>query len=237
MSSSRTRHRPHRGDETSNPLVSGDTGTTAGPQGGAKPGPSESGDLQSRQYGVPQADLPGGLNHLVNPQTRPAQTVDKGERPGDYHKYHGVPPTEPDGYVTPPEGIGKAPRPAPVHKSEYDEAVPVRVIEGGRINSLRTSTHDSVLAPVQGSDPVRLCNQDENRIELHLLNEDASTNCRIGSRSELIENRGSMLPAVTNSYLKLLTQSELWVNTVSTTLTAKVSVIQVTQVPATVIGE
>lgn len=231
-----TRHRPRRGsDHGANVLVSGDTNRE--PQGGAKPGASESGDLEAREYGVPQADLPGGLNHLVNPQTHPAPPVDKGERPADAHKYHGVPPQDDGEYVTPPRTVDKPPKPEKVPR--WKEAVPVYQVEGpdGSGARVRVSTHDSILAPVQGHDPARLCNQDENRVELHLLNEDASTNCRVGTYAELAEGRGSMLPAVTNSYLKLLTQSELWVTTVSATLTARVSVIQVTEVPASLMGD
>src|SRR5229473_836208 len=103
--------RPRRGRPGPNVLVEGDTGPRE-PQGGARPGARESGDLKSREFGVPQADLPGGVVHVVNPETRQAKTAAKAERPADYHKYHGV-PSDDGQYETPPDesDLRKPPKP------------------------------------------------------------------------------------------------------------------------------
>lgn len=222
--------RPRRGSTGPNVLVSGDTGPRQ-PQGGARVREffRESGDLAAREFGVPQADLPGGINHVVNPETHPTEPPGVYERPADYHKYHGV--ESDDGfYETPPTGTGRAPRPAPLPKT--DDAVPVYIVEtGGKDKVRREASHDSIL--VSGStDPVRLCNRDDQRVELHLLNEDATNNVRIGTRSELAESRGAMLPAVTNSYLKIPDQGELWAIPAVAGTIAKVSVIAITEVRA-----
>ena len=203
-----SRHRPRRGpnpdpDSDRNVLIEGDTGIFGGPQGGAEPGASESGDLHARQFGVPQADVPGGLNHLINTQTKPAPTVDKGERPADYHKYHGVPPTEPGQYVTPPKDVGKAPRPAPVRKSEFDEAVPVRIIEGERVKSIRILvTEGPVAIPAGTVDPIRVAERDPNRSKFWICNETtpsaagaATPGVRIGDFETTADLRGLLIPA------------------------------------------
>jgi hypothetical protein len=229
------RRRPRRGQPGPDVLVDGGTGAYAGAQGGArklKEAWRESGDLESREFGVPEADLPGGIRHVVNPETVQAKTVAPPERPADYHKYHGVPSD--DGlYETPDPEITRAARPAPVPK--LHDAVPVFIVEGldGRVR--REVACDSVL--VSGTalgavDPVRLCGRDENRVDIRLLNEDAANNLRIGSYSELAEGRGSMLPAVTNTYTTLTTQDELFALPAVAGTTAKVSLIITTEVPA-----
>ncbi len=222
--------RPRRGPNGPNVLVEGDTGPRQ-PQGGARVRDlfRESGNLLSREYGVPQADLPGGQTHVVNPETHPHRPPGVPERPADYHKYHGV-PSDDGPYETPDPSVGRAPRPAPL--PETHDAVPVYVVEGpGGGKVTRSTGCDSISVDPLGSDPTRLLNRDAQRVKVHLLNEDSSTNVRVGSRSELAEGRGAMLPAVTNSYLRLDTQDELWAVTVSATLSARVSVIIETEVP------
>ena len=196
-----TRHRPRRGP---NVIVEGDTGIFGGPQGGAKPGASESGDLQSREFGVPQADIPGGLKHLVNPQTRPAPTVDKGERPADYHKYHGVEPTEPGQYVTPPKDIGKLPKPEPIPKSEYADAVPVRIVER-RLKTIRALVTEGPITLAAGTtDPFRLADRDPDRVKFWICNEATASGAgaagpgvRIGDFETCADLRGLLIPAAT----------------------------------------
>lgn len=226
------KNRPRRGQPGPDILVTGDTGEYH-PQGGARTGPDayrESGDLDAREFGVPQADLPGGVLHVVNPETHPARTAPRPERPADYHKYHGVPSDDGQYEPTPGETTLATPPPDPVPKPH--DAVPVYIVEtSGKDRVIRASAHDSIL--VSGStDPVRLCNQDPQRIWVHLLNEDAANNVRIGSRSELAEGRGSMLPAVTNSYQRLPIQTELWAIPAVAGTTAKISVILITEIPA-----
>jgi hypothetical protein len=220
--------RPRRGSG-GNVLVTGDTGRQA--QGGAKPGASESGDLQSREFGVPQADLPGGLAHLVNPETRPAGVARKPERPADYHKYHGVPPHDDGRYETPPDATEeKPPKAAPEPK--FDDAVPVYIMERATGRPVRRDTAmDSInVAGSAAGEPTRLCNYDPQRVEIKLLNEDAANNVRFGARADVIEGKGAMLPAVTNTYLTLQTQGELFAQSLAATA-VKVSVIITTEVP------
>jgi len=229
-----TRHRPRRGEPGPNVLVEGDSGEYAGAQGGArrlKDAFRESGDLESREFGVPEADLPGGIRHFVNAETEVAPTAAPPERPADYHKYHGV-PSDNGLYETPDPELGKAARPRPLPK--ISDAVPVYIVESAEGNVRRETAMDSVL--VSGTalgaiDPVRLCNRDENRVELRLLNEDAANNLRIGSYTELAEGRGAMLPAVTNTYTALPTQDELFAIPAVAGTTAKVSIITITEVP------
>jgi len=224
----RTRHRPQRGSSGGNPLVTGDTGSYAGPQGGADPGPHISGDLQSREFGVPQADIPGGQNHLVNPQAKPAETARKPLRPADYHKYHGVPPIDDGEYETPPDDVTSQGKPAAEPKEPVD-AVPVRIVQD-HPNTYRDLFADSIsVAASTSAEPTRLCNYDPDRYEVWLLNEDSTNNARIGSRADLIEGHGAMLPAVTNSYMKLKTQGELFAQSLASAA-VKVSVIIITSV-------
>lgn len=222
--------RPKRGHPGPNVLVEGDTGPRQ-PQGGARVREvfRESGDLESREFGVPQADVPGGKTHVVNPETHAERPPGVFERPADYHKYHGV--ESDDGpYELPDPSIG--PSQHQVSPAHLHDAVPVYIVEtADKGTTRRGMTADSILVTTLGSDPTRLLNRDERRTRALLLNEDASTNVRIGTRSELAENRGAMLPAVTNTYMRLETQDELWAATVSATLTARVSVIIETEVP------
>jgi len=99
-----------------------------------------------------------------------------------------------------------------------------------RIDAIRELRRDLHMRPFEADRRVYLI------FSAHLLNEDASTNCRFGTRDELAMGRGAMLPAVTNSYLRIRTQGELWITTVSATLTARVSVVIITEVPASETG-
>lgn len=204
--SSRTRHRPQRGDDNAKVFVSGDTGIFGGPQGGAEPGATESGDLDARQYGVPQADIPGGVRHLVNPETHPAATVDKGVRPTDYHKHHGVPPTEGGEYVTPDPTVGPPIPSAQPYKSIWHEAVPVRVVEGRDANGrplIRTLYSEGpVVIAAATVDPIRLADRDFHRTKLWICNEttpnpagSTGPGIRIGDYETCADNRGLLLPA------------------------------------------
>jgi hypothetical protein len=228
--------RPKRGD--GGPLVEGDTGAYAGPQGGAMPGASESGDLHAREFGTPQADLPGGKPHLVNQQAKPAKTPDKGERPADYHKYHGV--ESDDGqYVTPPtEPVTGHPKAEPLPK--ISDAVPVYIVEhSDKETTYRDAEPVNINVNPNTKEPTRICNLNPKRTELLLLNEDSATDIRIGKLDELQVSsaqgtgpagNGALIWHGTNSYTRLRTQGELWAITTSTA-SARLSVIEVTEVP------
>ena len=232
-----TRKRPRRGPAGGSVLIGGDTGIAGGPQGGAHPGPSESGDLQSREYGVPEADIPGGLVHLVNTETKPAATPDKAERPADYHKYHGV-PSDDGQYETPPAGAGdKAPRPAAEPK--LSDAVPVYMVQAeGKEKVIRDAEPVNINVRAAGLEPSRICNKNPDRVEIMLLNEDSTSDIRIGKLRELQSTsaqgsgpagNGALIWHGTNSYTTIKTQGELFAISQSSS-SARLSVIEVTEV-------
>lgn len=198
--------RPRRGPAGPNVLVEGgDIGIAAGPQGGAEDGATESGNLESREFGVPQADIPGGLKHLVNPETVPAATVEVIPRPADYHKEHGVEPDDWEGYQVPgDESIPerwKRPPPEPV----WHDAVPVYVTDGpGKADRiLALITEGPVTYPsTTGQDPVRIAVRDQHRRKFWIVNETtpsgagaATPGVRIGDWETTADGRGLLIPA------------------------------------------
>jgi hypothetical protein len=186
--------RPRRGP-SGNVIVTGDTGPRQ-PQGGAKPGASESGDLQAREFGVPQADLPGGVKHLVNPESPPERTTDKPRRPADYHKYHGVPSDDGQYAVTP--GVEKDRPPKPVPEPKFNEAVPVYIVEGQNqknpIRRLITEGPQTIAANTV--DPVRIAARDPHRVKLWICNENSTfaNLVRIGDWATTADGRGLAIP-------------------------------------------
>lgn len=218
--------KPRRGPAGRNVLITGDTGTTAGGLGGARPGPSEAGSLKSREYGVPQADIPGGVRHAVNPEARPASTEDKALRPADYHKYHGVPPIDDGEYRTPPTGVGKAPRPEP--EPRETDAVPVYMLEApGSKRKIRTMTTIGPLTiPANDAVPRRVCDRDPNRVTLFIMNENGTraTNLRVGLREDCDQGNGYFLGGASGSGFEIKgVQDEIYVwndNTSSLTWSA-----------------
>ena len=235
------RHRPHRG-KAGPEIELGDPFGQYEKQGGDAPGPSESGDLQSREFGVPQADIPGGLNHLVNTQTKPEKTVHKGQQPADYHKAHGVPPQDLEGYTFPQQADTierDKSKPAPL--PTYHEAVPVYEVEGPEAERFLIKTymfnlrvHASTSAEV-----TRICDRDPRRKSLKVLNEDSTVDIRISANEEELQTAsaqgtgaagsGGLIWHGTNSYTEIDTQEELWAITTSGA-TASLSVIIVTEV-------
>lgn len=201
-----SRKRPRRGQPGPDVLVSGDSGEYAGPQGGArkiKEAFRESGDLDSREFGVPEADLPGGIRHLVNPETRQERTAAPPERPADYHKYHGV---ESDNglYDVPDPEISKAARPVPLPK--VSDAVPVYLTErpdGGR--SIRSLFTEGPVVFASGTvDPVRIADRDPDRVTFWICNETTASGSgasgpgvRIGDWETTSDGRGLLIPADT----------------------------------------
>lgn len=166
MSKSR---RPRRGPS---PLVSGGPGEYH-PQGGAGLQVLHEGaDLQAREFGVPEADVPGGKTHLVNPQAVPETPAPRPERPADSHKYHGVKPLDNGGYDTPPDATEeRAPRPAP--EPHLSDAVPVFITEGpGSERKIRRLITEGPVTLAAGTtDPVRLADRDPDRVKLWVCNE------------------------------------------------------------------
>ena len=203
----RAKNRPRRGSPGSSVLIEGDKGIFAGPLGGAQPGATESGDLASREFGVPQADIPGGVRHLVNPQTRHARPPGVPERPADYHKEHGVEPLDDGQYETPPdETEERARRAAPEPKT--DHAVPVYVVPRPD-KRRRGAAPRKVIVPAAGNPPVRLFSPNDTRIGVLLLNESA-TIIRIGEIEIETASGGAALPVSMTNYLYIATADSLY---------------------------
>lgn len=226
--------KPRRGNPGGgNVLVTGDTGTTAGPQGGARPGPHESGNLAAREYGVPQADLPGGIPHVVNPESRPAATQGKQLKPADYRKYHGVPPIDNGQYETPSPHVTRGPAPVPV--PHRDEAVPVYVVqEPGRHKVIRTLTTIGPLTiPANDTLPRKVCDRDLDRVTLFIMNENGTraNELRVGSYEDTLQQAGYFIGGASGTGFEIKNcQDEVWIwnpNTSSITWSA----LLITEIP------
>ena len=209
--------RPRRGVPGPDVLVTGDTGQYH-PQGGAREPDGiylESGDLASREFGVPEADLPGGKGHVINPQTLPVRPGGVPERPADYHKYHGVPSDDGD-YETPDGEVGHAPRPAPMRK--VPDAIPVYITEqGSPKRNIRLAVTDSIMLPAVGNDPARICNWDLGRDEVMLLCTDtvhdalfSDDRASLADATATDHGRCAFLSHTAAAYTRVATQGELW---------------------------
>lgn len=208
---SRSRHRPRRGPAGPNVLVHGDPGSITGvsrdAQGGAEDGATESGDLAAREFGVPQANLPGGVKHLVNPETKPVTPIAKPARPSDYHKEHGVEPIDWDVYTPTPDASEVRPPPRPVPEPHWNDAVPVYITEtpGAKGNRIRVLITDGPITYPTGTvDPERVAVRDQFRYKFWVCNETTpsaagatSPGVRIGDWETTAEGRGMLVPAGT----------------------------------------
>lgn len=202
-------HRPRRGPAGPNVIVEGDPGSTTGvsrdAQGGAGEPASVSGDLASREFGVPQADIPGGVRHLVNPETHVYPTPEIPRRPADYHKEHGVEPIDWGEYVTPPDESEHVPADRRPPEPRWNDAVPVYITEspgdkGDRIRMLITD--GPITYPTGTVDPERIAVRDPHRFKFWICNETtpsaagaATPGVRIGDWETTGEGRGMLIPA------------------------------------------
>ena len=203
------RHRhPRRGPRDGrNVLISGDVPGDLGsrqPQGGARPLSEEyreSGNLEAREFGVPQADIPGGVRHIVSPETTPHYPPGVYERPADYHKYHGV--ESDDGQYYPPPGDVARPRDV-ARVPKIEDAVPVYILEGaGNEKRIRALITEGPMAFATGTtDPFRLADRDPRRVKFWICNETTPAvaggtgpGVRIGSLEDAADNRGLLVPA------------------------------------------
>jgi hypothetical protein len=240
------RGRPRRGDAGPNVIVSGDpefgqdTGTRE-PQGGARALREEfreSGDLEAREFGVPQADIPGGIRHFVNPESHPVETAAKPQRPADYHKYHGVPSD--DGLYEPtPDETTIGEWPAPERLPPGHDAVPVYIVErGAGERSRRVAATDTLTLPPIGSDPARICNRDDSRDEIMLLCTDAANDvlfsdqlASLAAATAAAHVGCAFLSHNATTYTRIATQGELWATSAAASA-SHVSVVIITSVPA-----
>lgn len=218
--------RPRRGAPGPNVLVSGDTGPRQ-PQHGAGPPASESGNLEAREFGVPQADIPGGLKHLVNPQTHPSPTKAMPPRPADYHKEHGVPPDDWGDYVTPPDESEHVLAERPWPEPKWLDAVPVYVVENpGEKQVIRALVTEGPVTYATGTvDPVRIAVRDPHRTKFWIVNETApgaagaaTPGVRIGDWETTADGRGMLIPAAQMKDLN--TQDDIYlINTSGSSVT------------------
>lgn len=201
------------------------------PDDGARRGIGETGRM-----GSDPSPIPGGKVHLENEITTRQRTPvpDSRAEVKDLNA-HGVPP----GAATFRERADSI-RGANDHKiiaPEYEQAprltapVPVRIVQDGRVATLRTSSHRNFAVQASTGEAVRLCGQDHNRVDLRLLNESATSAIRFAERaSDLIGGHGTLLPSSMSSYLSLDTQDELWAISADSG-TPAISIIQVFEQP------
>lgn len=241
----RTRQRPRRGP-SKNPIVSGDSGTYAGPQGGAGPQAAhEGGDLDAREYGVPEPDIPGGKKHIVNPQTKVHPTAAKPERPADEHKFHGVAPHDLGQYAYPPDEEDDTRRPGkPAPEPHYSDAIPVFIeARPGDEKMIKKTFAFNIRVNAGTSAAVtRIFDRDVRRIQAKVLNEDSSADIRISAQEEelLTESAqgtgtagaGALIWHGTNSYTNLEECQDAMYAICTGSSSALLSVLLITEVPA-----
>jgi len=210
------------------------------------PKPPAADSPQGRDIGLDDRQIPSGIPHLVQEQTVAAKPAVP-ERPpifrGDMQ--HGVPAiagvddnfTDPDDKITPGHEARRHgsqpvryqlpppdPDPLPVYIVERSKKIPVR----------REALMGSITVAAQGGEPTRICSTDPNRVQISLLNEDPVNIIRFAStQTALSSGDAAALPAVTNSYLRIRTQGELWA-VVAAAATAKLSVIIETEIETAV---
>jgi hypothetical protein len=109
--------------------------------------------------------------------------------------------------------------------------VPVRVVQQRSPVIVRFAAPHSFALQASTGEPVRLCGQDPNRVDILILNESSSSDIRFATRqAELTAGNGALLPWPGNSYLRLTTQDELWAISADSG-TPRVSVIQTFEQP------
>ena len=167
---------------------------------------------EGRELGLDDREIPGGLNHLANAESH----VSKAHVPATEHikagEAHGVPPRDPDEPYASPRPGERVVTPKPAQLPREEDAVPVFIVEGpGRQRVRRDVAAEQITVPAAGSDPVRVCSVDSNRVQISLLNDDAANDNQFSeSIGTVIEQRGAILPHGATSYRTLKTQGELW---------------------------
>jgi hypothetical protein len=165
----------------------------------------------------PQRDIPGGETHIIEkvlpPPTKPA--VQAKRSPFRGIEAHGVDPQ--GGHWDRPGHQGDAKAYVPEYAKPVIPPVPVPVyiVESAvrRVRKLATVRRFQV--NVAGGQPIRIGADDEQIISIKVLNEGVSmaTGVRIAQdQASLVSTHGgALLPDSMTSYLKIETQSELWV--------------------------
>lgn len=173
-------------------------------------------------YGSP---IPGGRPHLGNSDTVRNRVVSPEPAPEFTGMMaHGVPggrhtPHERAEAMRGPNGTGRAPAAPAAPRTDPVPPVPVYLVSGqGENVPRRLATPVRTFVPPLGKEPTKLCGIDPHRYRVGLLNEDAAVVGRISDLPGGLAAPGTgatmaaALPAVTNSYLWIHTQGELWAN-------------------------
>lgn len=175
--------------------------------------------------------IPGGRVHLENPPVIRQRTPVPDSRPEiTDQNAHGVQPEshtarERAEFMRGPNAV----RPiVPLYEAPAAEPVPVpvRIVEQRSPTILRAAAPHSISLQASTGEPVRLCGQDPNRVDILILNESTSSDIRFATRQvELTAGGGALLPWPSNSYLRLTTQDELWAISADSG-TPRISIIQ-----------
>lgn len=191
--------------------------------------------LSDRVQGHP-SPIPGGRQHIKNAPAFRLQvpTPESGPEIG-MGNAHGVQPgshtnAERADHERGPNSV-HATMPTPRHHptKERPSPIPVYVVQDAHNDVIRSAAPHNFTVPGIGgtTDPVRLCGKDDGRIEVMILNESTAQNIRIAQTlADLTNGGGALIPYVTNSYITIKTQDELYALSTSGTA-ATVSVIQV----------
>lgn len=190
--------------------------------------------MSKRVQGAP-SPIPGGRNHILNAQTFRQQP--EAPAPADFtdqpdQNAHGVAPSSHTGATRAQIMRGKLAEQFP--DTYYAEPVapvrpiPVYMVESGdKERAFRSASPRHVVVPANTGDPIILCGRDADRVQVMLLNEDASNAIRFAeSPADLTGGGGGLLPAPMGSYLRLPTQDSLYAISATGTA-ATISVIQV----------
>ena len=194
---------------------------------------------ERREEGIgDERDIPGGKNHLANPESDPPPGYGK---PAEwrYRKdlAHGVDPDEAghhdrDGQHGRPAGgqSGKAPLEGEPEEKLFP--VPVYIVENagtGRVKA--TAAMRRITLPAAGSEPVTICAASESRALVQVLNEDSTHNARLGNLEDLNYDfstsqfyGGARLPAGATGYTVFRTKEQVF-GVSETSSTVVVSVI------------
>ena len=167
---------------------------------------------QGRELGLDSRDIPGGLEHLSNPETPSAKPAVPARQHLPSMNEHGVPDDNPDAPHEQPEA-GDVLIPEPVPESREYYAVPVYMVsEPGKVGRVRRDViADRIPVPADTDPPVRVCARDDNRVTVSLLCDDAANDVRIAhNQATLIEGGGAFLSHSATGYLHLPAQGEIW---------------------------
>lgn len=171
---------------------------------------------QERELGIDTREIRGGVTHLVNPvlppPTRPAVPAERPEFRGDMA--HGVPPEETTVKRDDPGAKRKPYQPEYAKPEIPPVPVPVYIVEPGGRKQRKQATVRRVQVPAAESEPVRVGGDDRTLIAVKLLNEGVTSATGVRFAHDITSlngaNSGALLPNAMTSYLKIETQSDLW---------------------------